>query len=440
MARSPASQLGVLTRDLAALAADPFDLLVIGGGIHGAFAAWDAALRGLRVALVERADFASGTSANSLKVAHGGLRYLQQLDLVRMRRSSVERSTLLRLAPHLVRPLPFLVGTYGLGRDGRIAFGAGFAINELVSWDRNRHLPAPARLPAARLLGRAECLERFGGFDRAGLSGGALWYDGQILHPERLVVAILRAAAAAGATLANYTEARDLLAEHGKVAGAIIADRLGGAEFPVRARAVVNAAGPWVPDVAGAARATEIVRFARSLNLVVRRQFADCAIGVRSRTTHDPVCGARRFMFCCPWRGHTLVGTSYTIDAGDRRPIGLEEIVALLDEINAACPPLELTLEDVSFFHWGFVPLKDGAEPGRPTAPAERPRILDHSAEGLRGLGVGDRAQVHHRAEGRGAAVDAAIGAAESRPVHRPPRTPRSHRPPSHPLGRTRPG
>lgn len=141
-----------MRRDVSALGADPFDILIIGGGIHGAFAAWEASLRGLRAALVERDDFASGTSANSLKIAHGGLRYLQRLDFGRMRRSSAERSSLIRLAPHLVRPLPFLVATRGTGRESRTAFRTAFALNDLITWDRNRGLPPGARIPAGRLL------------------------------------------------------------------------------------------------------------------------------------------------------------------------------------------------------------------------------------------------------------------------------------------------
>src|SRR5512134_501219 len=122
-----------MRRDSAALADREFDLLVAGAGAHGAFSAWDAALRGFSVALVDRGDFASGTSSNSLKIAHGGLRYLQKLDIRRMRASAAERSTLVRLAPHLLRPLAFAVPTQGFGVDGAPAFRAGLALNDLVA-------------------------------------------------------------------------------------------------------------------------------------------------------------------------------------------------------------------------------------------------------------------------------------------------------------------
>ena len=403
-----------MRRDFSALAADRFDVLVIGGGIHGAFAAWEAALRGLRVALVERNDFASGTSANSLKIAHGGLRYLQRLDIGRMRRSSAERSTLIRLAPHLVRPLPFLVGTRGAGRESRIAYRAALTLNDLITWDRNRGLPAAVRLPPGRLLGRAECLGWFPGFDEPSLSGGALWYDGQIRHPERLVMGIVLAAAEAGTTVANYAEAVELRTENGRIAGALVADRLSGSSVAVRARAVINAAGPWADQVGPSPRGSAPRRHARAMNLVLRRHVADCAVGFRSRTgaAEDPINGGRRFLFCCPWRDHTLVGTSYNLDPGDRRPAAIEEITALLDEVNHACPALGLSMDEITFYHWGLVPLKDGMEPGRWNALAERSGIVEHTNAGMRGLVTATGPKLTTARQVAARAVEVAVGAA----------------------------
>jgi glycerol-3-phosphate dehydrogenase len=420
----------VVRRDVSALGADPFDILIIGGGIHGAFAAWEASLRGLRAALVERDDFASGTSANSLKIAHGGLRYLQRLDLGRMRRSSAERSGLIRLAPHLVRPLPFLVATRGMGRESPMALRVAFTLNDLITWDRNHGLPAGARIPAGRLLGRAECLARFPGFDDRGLSGGALWYDGQILHPERLVMAVILAAAEAGATVANYAEAVELRSENGKIAGALVADRLGGGSIAVRARAVVNAAGPWAEQIGSRTQRSAPRRYARAMNLVLRRHVADCAVGFRSRTgaAEDPINGGKRFLFCCPWREHTLVGTSYTVDPGDRAPARIEEITALLDETNEACPALGFSADQVTFFHWGLVPLKDGREPGRWNALAERTQIVDHTTAGLRGLVTVIGPKLTTARQVAAQAVEMAAGAAgnASRGPRRPDRLDRS--------------
>ena len=142
-----------MRRDVAALAAVPHDLLVVGGGIYGVTAAYEAARRGLKVALVEAVDFGAGASWNSLKTIHGGLRHLQRLDLAHHRESVRERRTLLRLAPALVRPLPFLVPAYGHGPKGREALGLGLILNDLLSLDRNRGLPPAQRLAAGTPVG-----------------------------------------------------------------------------------------------------------------------------------------------------------------------------------------------------------------------------------------------------------------------------------------------
>jgi glycerol-3-phosphate dehydrogenase len=161
-------------RDLPALAGREHDLLIVGGGIYGAFAAWDAARRGLATALLERDDFGAGVSWNSLKTIHGGLRYLQTLDLPRMRESIRERRTLLGLAPEIVRPLPFLVPTHGHGLAGPEVLGAALLLNELVSGDRNRGLPASHRIPRGRMLSRREAAERVPGLpERQGEAGPA---------------------------------------------------------------------------------------------------------------------------------------------------------------------------------------------------------------------------------------------------------------------------
>ena len=184
-----------MSRDPAALAAGTFDVVVVGGGICGAAIAWDATQRGLSVALVERADFGGATSANSLKIVHGGIRYLQHLDITRVRQSSRERRALLRIAPHVVQPLPVVVPTEGYGLRGKHALAAAFTLLNTMTLDRNRGLPDPDRqIPPARLISRADALERCPGFpgplDGAGGSGR----PGQSSAPARLGLRTLRGA------------------------------------------------------------------------------------------------------------------------------------------------------------------------------------------------------------------------------------------------------
>src|ERR1043166_854658 len=172
-----------MQRSLDALQSTAFDLLVIGGGILGASVARDAALRGLRVARVERGAGGGGTSSNSLRIIHGGLRYLQHLDLRRMRESIRERSMWLRIAPHLVEPLPVLVPTYGWGLRGKSVLRAALAVNDVIAWDRNRTLAPDRRLPAGRAVSRAECLALVPELTGPGLTGGGLRIAPHLVEP-----------------------------------------------------------------------------------------------------------------------------------------------------------------------------------------------------------------------------------------------------------------
>jgi glycerol-3-phosphate dehydrogenase len=337
-----------LKRDLSALAGRTHDLLVVGGGVHGVAAAWDAAQRGLSVALVEREDFGAGVSWNSLKTVHGGFRYLQSADLSRLRESVHERRALLTIAPALVRPLPFLVPTYGHGLRGREALALGLVLNDLLSADRNVGVPADRRIPRARMLGREEVLGLVPGVPAEGLSGGALWHDAQVASTERLVVAFARAAASAGAALANHAEAASLLKEGSRVAGAVVIDRLGGDAFQVRARVTLNAAGPAAPALLEAAGLPGLGRgLVEGLNLVFERTGdLPVAVGAASRG---------RYLFLVPWRDRLLAGTAYagvggSVDADRFR-----------EEVARAFPWAGLEPGRLTLVHRGRLPGEGGA-------------------------------------------------------------------------------
>jgi glycerol-3-phosphate dehydrogenase len=380
-----------MRRDIARLADTTFDLLIVGAGIYGACAAWDAALRGLTVAVVDQGDFGAETSANSLRIVHGGLRYLARGRFSRMLESIGERSTLLRIAPGLVEPVRVLVPTYGAAGRGRIAHAAALALNDLVSWNRNRHLDQDRNIPRGRVVSRGECLRLFPWFEPGGLSGGAIWHDAQLRHPERLTLSFVKAAASSGAVPANYLRVKGLLTQSGAAKGARAIDSLTGAELDIRACSVLVAAGPWTQDLVTPGVGAAVLgspRRAMGLNVVIGRKLADVAIGVRSRsgTREDPVCGGHRFLFCAPQGTGTVLGTWYAPDQGDPRATRDRGVLALLGEFNDACPGLELSPSDVVRCQWGWLPLKGENEPGRPGALAERPRIVDYGSQGVRHL------------------------------------------------------
>ena len=374
-----------MRRNLSDLLDTTFDLLVVGAGIHGASIAWDACLRGLSVAIVDRGDFGAATSANSLRIVHGGLRYLARGDLPRMLESIRERSTLLRIAPGLVEPLPVLIPIYRGVSRGWAAWRTALLVNDLISRRRNRGLPSDRLIPGGRLVSREECRRLFPWFAPHGLSGGALWYDARMRHPERLTLSFVRSAAERGTVVANYVRVDQLLVRDGRAEGATVTDLDRGSQFEVRSRAVVVAAGPWTAElIAGTlGQGVRGITTGRALavNLVIDRALADVAVATLAHSSfaEDPVGGGNRYLFAAPQDGLTLLGTGYSVaDDGNWSVTRERGMVSLLREFNQACPGLELSAGEVLGCQWGWLPLKGRHERGRSTALAERPRIIDH--------------------------------------------------------------
>jgi glycerol-3-phosphate dehydrogenase len=384
-----------MARALAALAGREFDVLVVGGGITGATTAWDAAQRGLSVALLERGDFGGATSAESLKVVHGGVRYLQHLDVVRVRESSRERRALLRMAPHLVQPMPFVVPAYGHGMRGPEILAAAFTILNLLTADRNRGLTDPSRrVPAAGIVSRARVLEWFPDINKDGLTGAGVFYDGQLFNPSRLVWAMVRTAARAGAAVANYCDVTALIMQGGRVTGARVEDRLSGEQFEVRARTVVNAAGPYAEAllVRSGVRAARSVPFSRDMALVLKRKFVNgraLALQTRYRDPSAVLTRGPRHLFLVPWRGKTLVGVNSLIwrDEPDSLRVTEAEVSDFVSEIAEADPKMGLTMDDVALVMAGLLPVEKGDEKGGNVSFGKRPLVVDNArTDNVQGL------------------------------------------------------
>ncbi len=375
-----------MNRDLAGITERRHDVLVIGGGIYGLFTAWDAAMRGLSVALVEKGDFGGATSFNSLRVIHGGLRYLQTGDIRRMRHSIRERTTFLRIAPHLVRPMPFVIPAYGRGAKGKLALSLATKIHDLVGFDRNRSVDGDARLPGSYTLSRQEVLGLFPGLDTNGLTGAAVYYDSQMQNSERLVIAVMRSAAEAGAQMANYVEATGFLVEGNQVRGIVARDALTGDSLEIRARLVINCAGPWVDSVLErlGGQPREKIALSRAFNLLVDRKLTEnYAFGFNS----GPGPRGRRMFFATPWHGKTLIGTEHLPFHGapDGYMASEQEIENFVRDINEAYPPAELRLEDVMMVYSGLLPM-DGIKNGI-VQLTKHYALRDHSREkGVDGL------------------------------------------------------
>lgn len=380
-------------RDFGELTERQFDVVVVGGGIFGACIAWDATLRGLDTALLEQEDFGHATSANSFKMVHGGIRYIQHGDIPRIRESSRERRALLRIAPHLVEPLPILIPTYGHGMKGKELLAAGMVLYDLLTLDRNRGIRDPDRkIPAGRLVSRRGVLEKFPDLPRAGLTGGALFHDAQMYNPTRLVLAFLKGAAEQGAALANYARVQELLRDDGRVVGVRAIDRLSDTPFSVNARMVVNATGPWAADLLpGDVRPPPTV-FSRDACFVVpRRLTGPEALAVLGEAQDSDALLSRqtRHLFLVPWRDVTLVGVWHVVHEGpaDSFLVRREELQAFVDEVNAAYPAAELDVDDVTMANAGLVLFGDAKSDAEHLSFGKRSLVVDHEAEdGLPGL------------------------------------------------------
>ncbi len=376
-----------MQRDLEALSNRSFDLLVIGGGIHGACVAWEAALRGLSVALIEQSDFASGTSANSLKVIHGGLRYLQTADFQRMRQSIRARQALMRIAPHLVHPMPVLVPTYGHSLKGKEAMAVALKMNDWISCDRNLTLTDPQKhIPKGQILSKQACLEKLPDLPTDGLTGAALFHDAQVYNSEQLILAFLQSAAQRGAQVANYVRAVGFVKAGDRITATTAEDQLTGDRFTIQAKAVINASGPWISQlIATATDALTHGPLAKAMNLVTRPLFGpqlNYAVGITSRAP-----GSRLF-FIAPWRGCSLIGTWYGQDTGRVKPptAKASEIESFLTDINQAYPSFNLTTHDVQWVHTGLLPSLGTASKSGEVNLTKHFQLKDHRSDGLEGL------------------------------------------------------
>ena len=366
-----------MRRALDRLSSETFDLLIIGGGATGCFTARDAALRGLKVALVEGKDFASATSAHNSKLAHGGLRYLRNLEFSLVRESLRERRNLQVIAPHLVRPLPFLVPVTGMAE--RLKLSAGLTLYDLLSYDRNRLGDPSQKMPGHRWLSRAEALEREKVLQ--GFHGAFEYHDAQMYAPERIALECLVDADAHGAAIANHLEAEKLLLRDKRADGASVRDVLTGDSFDIRAKLTLVAAGPWadlfLEHATGRPAHHRLLR-SKGIHLLLPEV-------TRSALTLEA--GSGHF-FVLPWRGHTLLGTTDTAFQGDPGSVAVSEsdIAGFLALVNRTLPAAHLTREQVEFFYAGLRPLVDDGS-GQTYNASRRSELVDHTRDdGIDGL------------------------------------------------------
>lgn len=323
-----------------------FDLLVIGGGITGVGIALDAASRGLKVALVEKEDFASGTSSRSTKLIHGGLRYLKQFEIALVREVGRERATLHRLAPHLVTAEKMLLPLIKGGNFGKILTSFGLMIYDVLADVES----ADQR----RMLDREEALAREPLLDRENLEGAGIYAEYRT-DDARLTIEVMKAAAHFGATCLNYVEANEFTYVNGRVAGVKARDKLTDTNFTISAELVVSATGPWVDEIRKKDHSLEGKRLhlTKGVHIVVDHE----KLPVKQAVYFDVPDG--RMIFAIPRGKITYIGTTDTDYYGDKEHVltNREDVEYLLDAVNHAFPDTEINIEDVKSSWAGLRPL-----------------------------------------------------------------------------------
>jgi glycerol-3-phosphate dehydrogenase len=365
-----------ISRDVAAAAAEKHELIIIGGGIYGVMLALEAGQRNKRALLLEKEDFGGATSLNHLRTIHGGLRYLQSLDLPRFFESVGERRWFLANFPALVQVLPCLMPLYGRGLKRPSIMRAAMLLNDFLGLTRNAGVTSQKYLPPGQLLSRQLTVNAFPQVDRKGLQASAMWHDAAAPEHQRLLMETLRWACALGAVALNYVQAESLLLHNGQVRGVLASDLQTGQHYEFRSQVVINAAGPWCRQLAQKFDQDYPRLFRKNLllfNILFKRKALSkyaLALTPSGRPDHT--------YFVHNWKNRLLAGTA-EIPVADKtenpwpQP---EQIADFIFDINQAVPDLDLTEKDVEHIYTGILPATEAG------TLAKREVIIRHGDHG----------------------------------------------------------
>lgn len=356
-----------------------YDVVVVGGGIFGALLHLEATRAGLRSVLVERGDFGAATSENSMRIVHGGLRYLQSLNVARSVESTRERQWYLGSLERLVTPLPCLLPIYDRGRKRTSLLRLGLAANDAISTAVTHLDGSSGDVPSGSMLDARTARELAPAIPADGLTGGAVWHDLALRSPGRVIIEALKWAAEFGGIALNYVDAHELLTSNGSVRGLVVADAGGRASAELRARVVVNATGPWAGELAAKWGAADerLAPLVAAWNVLLDRP----TLSTHAVALQDPSAPASGLKFATPLGGRLLVGTGYApLHACDAaQSIAEGELDAFLLAVNRCIPSLEASRRDVLRVFCGVLP---AAAPG-----SSVPRARDlFCTQGPRGL------------------------------------------------------
>jgi len=360
-----------------------YDIIVIGGGISGVSVAYEAASRGLKVALFEKGDFGEATSAATSKLIHGGLRYLKNLEFGLVRESLTERRVLENIAPNFVYPLPFMVPTYRNMKGNKFSLFLGMVLYDLLSldkaftWDKTKKLSFHRTISARRTKKIEPCVQQ------NNLNGSSIYYDCQNINPERLTLGILKSAITSGASAANYAQVTEFIKDNSRVKGVRVNDLHSNKSHDFTADIVINCTGPWTDIVLNSANQenTKLHHIQRSegIHIITKKLCFKHAILMMTKEG--------RHVMLIPWRNHSLIGTTdkeYNGNPDDYK-VTKESILELIEEFNSNFGELKLKYDDIEFAYGGLRPLVDNqAEASYQSS--RKYEIFDNAKEGLDGL------------------------------------------------------
>ena len=362
----------MIKRDFDAAVKETYDLIVVGGGIIGAGIARDAALRGLRTLIVDKVDFACGTTSRSSRLIHGGLRYLKRLELGLVRQDLRERDVLLSIAPHLVHPLSFIIPLTRGSPLQRLALPFGLMLYDFLYWRKS--------LPSHQRLTRRETLDFEPGLEPKGLLGSYLYHDCQVPFAERLCLENVLSAAEHGTTVVNHAKVTGFLRDGNSISGVVVQDQISGETYQMKARIVVNAAGHWVDsvrDVLGKG-SRPMIRRTKGIHLLT------------PKFTHNAVVlfalSDARLFFVTPWQNYSLIGTTDTDYTGDLDSVEAEakDVTYLLKEVQSIFP--NVSSGDIFYTYAGLRALAYSKN-RRPEDVSRTHKLVDHEREdGISGL------------------------------------------------------
>ena len=361
---------------------EQFDCIIIGGGITGAAVAYEAASRGLKVALCEKNDFGWATSAATSKLIDGGLRYLNYFEFGLVRESLRERRILENIAPNLVYPFPFMIPNYNRLENNRWVLKIGMILYDILSYDKAFTWDKSKKIPMHFTLSKEKALKEEPNIRPEGLTAATVYYDCQSIFPERLTLAFIKSAVAYGAKVANYAEVVNFVYSNNSIAGVIVHDKLTGREVTIKGTIIINCGGPWADIILKKAEngnAKHQIRRSEGIHIITKPMVNTYAVGLMPRKG--------RHFFLIPWRGYSLIGTTDKEYIGnpDEYKVTKQSIQELLDDVNSAFGDGNLTFKDIKFAYGGLRPLVEDQVEGTYQS-SRRYEIYDNAQEGVNGL------------------------------------------------------